>query len=78
LRDAWKGKIPKIVKPTSRWLVSLPGLGTMAPDGHSDGAGTPYGSASGATFDPTTKRLYIYGGWVRPEIRNRVWVFQVS
>jgi hypothetical protein len=72
LQDAWQGITPKIVKPTSHWVISLPGLG------HSVGAGTPYGSASGATFDPTTKRIYIYGGWVLPETRNRVWVFQLN
>ncbi len=78
LRDAWEDVTPKIVKPTSRWMVTLPGLGGPDNTGKVVGAGTPYGSVSGATFDPTTKRIYVYGGWVLPETRNRVWVFQVN
>jgi hypothetical protein len=78
LRDAWQNVTPKIVKPTNRWQVSLSGMGQMGSDGHSIGAGTPYGSVSGATFDPQTKRIYLYGGWVVPEIRSRVWVFQLG
>jgi hypothetical protein len=61
---------PFDVKPASRVQINLPGLGSGF------GAGTAFGSAAGATYDPVTNRIYIYGT-LTPNYLNRIYIFQV-
>jgi hypothetical protein len=61
---------PWEVKPISRGMLSLPGLGAPG----NARAGCPVG----ASYDPITKRAYVYGTWIQPEVRNRVYVFDVA
>jgi hypothetical protein len=61
---------PWAVKPVSRTMLTLPGLGAAG----NSVAGCP----AGASYDPLTKRAYVYGTWVQPETRNRVFIYDVA
>jgi hypothetical protein len=63
---------PWDVKPVSRGLLNLPGMGAGR-----QGNG-PFGCTAGASYDPIAKRVYIYGEWITPEIRNRIYVYDVA
>jgi hypothetical protein len=63
-RRAWDAK------PSSRQVLSLPGLG-----GGGEGNG-PAGNVAGATYDPRTQRLYLYGIWTS-SVTNRIYVYGV-
>jgi len=60
------------VKPASRWEILLPGLG------EGRGGNGPYGNVGGATYDSTSKRLYLHGFWLTPNIMNRIYVYDVN
>jgi hypothetical protein len=62
---------PFEVKPASRTILSLPGLGSGR------GGNGPNGNVGGASYDPSTRALYLHGFWIEPEIRNRIYVFEV-
>jgi hypothetical protein len=65
-RPIWK------VKPSSMTQLTLPGLGATGLGGDS-----PLGNIGGATYDPSTKRLYLLGMGVN-SYYNRLYVFQVN
>ncbi len=61
---------PWNVKPVSRVMLNLPGLGAAG--------NTVAGCPAGASYDPVSKRAYVYGTWVMPQDRNRVFVYDVA
>jgi hypothetical protein len=64
---------PWNVKPSSRWTISLPGLGC----GNSGNDGLS-GNVIGATFDPITNKVFLYTiGWVCGT-DNRIFVYQIN
>lgn len=75
LGSAIQGSLPTWnVKPSSRWLISLPYMGS-GPAGL--GGNGPAGNVGGACYDPISECLYVYGisgsDW-----HSRIYVFQVN
>ena len=60
------------VKPTSRWTISLPGMVQTPGSGN---GGLVY-DVLGATYDNTTKRLYIY--YLSWSTGNHIYVYSVN
>ena len=67
---------PWNVKPSSRWVITLPGMGVGT-----SGNG-PSNNVAGATYDPTAQRVYVYGfyayGTYPNNFGNRIYVYQVN
>ncbi|HWW87553.1 MAG TPA: hypothetical protein VNZ26_28335 [Vicinamibacterales bacterium] len=64
---------PWLVRPASRQVITLPGLG-----GPNNSGIAPAGGVGGAAYDPMTKLLYLYGVWMNDTIQNRIYVYQVN
>lgn len=68
LRQPWD------VKPNSSLVIDLPGMGVGGSGSNS--------AVAGATYDSTTKRIYVYGlyayGTYPNNFGNRIYVYQVS
>ena len=66
------GRVATTVQPTTMFEITPPGLGA----GRS--GNTMAGTIAGATYDSTTRLLYLHGVWITPSIDNRIYVFQVN
>jgi hypothetical protein len=61
------------VQPTNRWEFLMDGMGQAGISGNS-----PAKHVAGATFDPVSKRLFVFGTWTLPGMDCCVYTYQVN